>query len=290
MRHIGFTLGLVSLLLPWAVQAEDATVPEATGQIVTIKTSAAPRETRDYKVDAVVKGKAPSGAGVPSDINAAFSYKIRHRYGRREADGTLPLEVSLLEGEVTMYLPQQAKGPPMEQKLAITPSLYPKLTALLDRDWKITDIFGGDESQLAGSLPGINYGNLVMLFSIGDGGKPHTLGDTWEATVALPNYGESYKFVNTLQKTEVIGSTNAALVRQEITRLPKTEDAGAATMRATVETAFGIDTGKLLRSHIQCEVINTPSTPASTGGTVSVPQQDQAPSRANITIDISPAR
>lgn len=289
MRHIGFTLGLVSLLLPWAVQAEDATAPEATGQTVTIKKSIPPLETLDYKVDAEVKGKAPSGAGIPSDINAAFSYKIRHRYGRRESDGVLRLEISLLEGELKMYL-EQENGPPIEQKIAITPSLNPKLTVLLDRDWRITDIFGATEAQIAGSLPGINYNNLVMLFSVPDCGKPRRIGETWESVVSLPSYGEHYKFLNTLKATQVVDRANAALVHQEITRIPKIDTPPTATMKATAETWFGIDTGQLLKSHVECEIVNQQSASASAGPDSPASQQDQAPSRANITINILPAR
>ncbi len=274
MRRFGYALGLLLILAACHALADDAAAEaeKANAQPVAIRMTAEPRDIRDYKVDAIVKGKAPSDAGAPGDVDAAFSYKIRHRYGRRDADGTLPVEVSLVEGEVTT----------MGQKLTITPSLYPKLTVVLNRDWKTTDIFGATESQLAGALPGINYSNMVLLFYLPDGGKPHPIGEKWESVIRLPIYGESYKLANVIKGTQAVDGIDAAIVQQEITRVPK--EGENAAMKATAESAFAMDSGKLLKSHVDCEVTSTPSTSST------ATRQDQPPLRANIKIDIALAK
>lgn len=228
---------------------------------VVVNTSVQPHEVRDYKVTAVVKGKLPLESGQPTDIDAVFSYKIRHRYSRREGDGLLPLEISLLQGEVTAQ----------EQKLALSPDLYPKLTLLIDKSWKITDIFGLPDPQLMRMLPGINYSNLIILFYLPGGNVPRPVGSVWEAMVTLPSLGHTYKFVNTLKDVQTVGNVKAAVVKQEITRVPSADESAPITMKASAESVFSLADGKLLKSHVECEVAG---------------KQGTTQSAANIKIDV----
>lgn len=274
MRHIGYVLALVALTFccaAWAdsAPATDPAQPEAAKESVAVRTSVRDTETRDYKVTATVKGKLVA-EGKPTDIDAVFSYKIRHRYIKRDGDGLMPMEISLVEGEIA------ADG----QKLTITPSLYPKLTVLLDKEWRITDIFGMPDSHLAQTLPGINYGNLIVLFYLPDGAEPRAVGDAWDSTVPLKAYGETFRFTNKIKSVETVNGTKAAVVRQEITSAPR----AGGNMKATAESAFSVEGGKLLRSRIECDVFSAPA-----DGSSAVQQELASPS-ANIKIDIAPIR
>jgi len=242
---------------------------ESARETYSINPTFQPWEMRDYKVEAAVKGKIlmPDSTAL-TDVDIAVSYKIRHKYTRREGDGLLPLEISLVEGQITTG----------GQKLAITPMLYPKLTVLLDKQWHISDIFGPSDSQLAQSLPGINYNNLIMLFYVPDIEKPHAIGDKWESTVKLPSYGETYGFVNTLKSIDTIDGIKAATIHQELTRLPKPDEKETSTMKAVVDSSFALDSGKLLKSHIESKI------------KFAGKNKDEADPYTNSTIDISLAK
>jgi len=248
MRYIKFVI-LVMLVLGQSVCAD-----VVDSNQVVVNTSVQPHEVRDYKVTAVVKGKLPLEPGQPTDIDAVFSYKIRHRYLRREGDGLLPLEISLLQGEVTAQ----------EQKLALAPDLYPKLTLLIDKSWKITDIFGLPDPQLMQMLPGINYSNLIILFYLPGGNVPRQVGSSWESMVTLPSLGHTYKFVNNLKDVQIVGNIKAAVVKQEITRVPSSADKNTPiTMKASAESMFSLADGKLLKSHVECDVADKQGTTQS---------------------------
>ncbi len=256
MRYVECIVFFFMILLGQIVCA-DVT---AADQVV-VNTSAQPYEVRDYKVTAVVKGKLPLESGLPTDIDATFSYKIRHRYLRREGDGLLPLEISLLQGEVSAQ----------EQKLALSPDLYPKLTLLIDKNWKITDIFGLPDTQLIRMLPGINYSNLIILFYLSGGNVPRSVGSVWEAMVTLPSLGHTYKFVNTLKGVQSIGNTKAAVIKQEIIRVPSADESAPTAMKASGESVLSLAEGKLLKSHLECEVVG---------------KQNEAQFAANIKIEV----
>ena len=279
MRRFGWSIALTAAfalgLIGPALAANEAQPASPEPEKIAVTMSVRPQETREYKVDAVVKGKivVPDSPEL-RDVDAAFSLKIRHQYGRRENDGLLPLDISLLEGQFTAQ----------DQKIEITPSLYPKLTVLIDREWRINDIFGLPSAEISQTLPGINYGNHIILFFPLGLAQPRAPGETWEWTVNIPNYGESYKFANTLKGVEDVNGVKAAVLRQEITRLPKEDvQTAAASMKATAESAFSLSEGKLLKSHVECEV----SFPTSKSDAKTTSKQDLPSPRANIKIDIS---
>jgi len=263
--------------------AEEAAAPSKPEGIV-VKTIVQPNELREYKVVADLKGNVPNPEGgdlVP--IDAQFSFKLKHKYIAGTGEGLMPLEISLTEGAVT------ADG----QKLQVTPELYPKLTVLVDKDWRIRDIYGLSGARIAQALPGINYGNMIVLFFLPDGAAPHAVGDKWESVVSIPNYGESYAISNTLKAVETIEGMKCAVIRQEIKRskLDRAAAAGPA-MKATAESAFTLEGGRLVRSRVECEV-NFELEKATTDSAAkksSPNKQDHTPQRANIKIDISPAK
>ncbi len=254
---------------------------------LAVTTSVAPREVRDYKIDAAITGKALSPASAqPVELDSTFHLKVRHQYSRREGDSPLPLEISLLDGQMTVNALVEGKSAP--QTLQITPSVYPKLTVLIDRDWRITDVLGLSSERVAQSFPGISYGNHIILFYLQGGAEPRAPGDKWESSVRIPGFGETYSLTNTLMREETIDGVRAAVVRQEIVRPPKDDASGVSTsMKASAESAFAIDGGKLLKSHVDCDVTFVRKSGSESGSTSG---QDSTTSRANIRVDISPVK
>ncbi|MGB9619763.1 MAG: hypothetical protein ACPL7K_05080 [Armatimonadota bacterium] len=287
MRH--FWLAAALLFVGSGVWCPSSADEGAEPKRLAVKTAVAPGETREYRIDAVIRGKAPSAeGGEPVDIDAAFRLNVRHRYSRREGDGLLPLEISLVEGSMTVDV--EVEGKKVPQTLQIAPNIYPKLTVLIDRDWRINDIFGLSAERASRSFPGISYGNHIILFYPGGLDQPRVVGDKWECSRKIPALGETYAFVNTLAGEQVIDGVPTAVVRQEITRPAKEDSEGITTsMKATAESAFALDDGKLIKSHVDCDVIFSTrrGLPGSAGDNDGSPRQDRTYSRANIKIDIS---
>ena len=249
---------------------DDAGVPPASSaQEITIKTCAAPNEKRDYNVDEVITGKMPVvDEPKPVDVDATLAVKIRHSYSPMGADNVQAMDMSLVEGHLTVQ----------GQKLDVTPSLYPTLTILFDKDGRVTQVFGLPGSRPASSAPGISYSNMIMLFQWPGGSQARAVGQKWQSQVKAPGLDGTYDFANTLKRVDDIDGEKVAVVDQEISWDPKTS-AGAA--RATTESSFAISDGKLVKSHVDCVV---------TFGKKSGGGQEETPPRANIKIDISLAK
>lgn len=222
-----------------AVRADESPPPPTSSEkTITIPTQVQPKEVREYKVDFDVKQKRTAGGASATGLDAAIFYKIRHSYSRREDDGMLPMEVSLVEGHIT------AQG----QTFQITPSLYPKLTVLLDRDFAISEIFGAAGSRLAQGLPGVNYGNLIMFFYAVGGQQPHKVGESWKTQIKIPSLKETYDVTNTLKGLETVDGQEAARIAQDYVRTP------ASNTKLSAESLFSIKDGRLVKSRIDCEV------------------------------------
>lgn len=253
--------------------AQEQPPADSSSDKITVPLTAAPRETRSYKVNVDVKGKLlVEDSDQPVDLDALYALKIAHKYGRREPDGFLPLEISVIEADLT------ANG----QKLSVTPTAFPKLTLLLGRDWQTREFFGIAGTRYAVRTPGINYANLFILFYPYGADKPRAIGETWQEKVKLAGLDETYQIALTLKSVEKIDGVEAAVVREEITWLPA-EPAGSVvtTTRAAAESFFALANGKLLKSHAECEVRFAKK---DAGG------QEQAASRANIKVDIALAK
>jgi len=280
MRRFGarsVLLGLLAASLSGpALGDADVGSPAPPAEKTAIKFTIAQNETRDYAVD-VSLGSA-SDAKPPSP-SVAFHYKIRHTYLGKSGDDLLPMEVSLLSGKVT------TQG----QDLEITPNIYPKLTILLDGKLRIVDVYGISSSLLSETQPGINYTNAIILFYLQGADQSRAIGEKWQFKVSIPSIGESYDFNNTLKAVQTVDGVKAATIQQEITRAAKKKDGSLQPrMRATAESAFAIDTGKLLKSHVECDVALLAGIPVpeSESGK-SKAKQDLAPSTAKMKIDIA---
>lgn len=248
MKLANISLCLILLLsVGVSTLADDstATSPAPDAEKIVVVTSTNAKEVREYKVSSSIKGKLPvPDLKEPLDLDAAVSYKIRHKYSVRDDDGLLALEISMLEGEIN------TQG----EKLSMSPNLYPKLTVLLDQNWRFDGYFGASKEQLTRSLPGFSYSNLIVLFYLYDGDKPHVIGDKWESNVKLPGYG-TYKFVTTLKGIEEIDGMKAATVHQDITWIiTDADEKQIAAASAAADSSFAIADGKLIKSHIECRV------------------------------------
>ncbi len=255
----------LALMLPITVAAEDA------AEKTVIKTQATPHEIRNYKVTVAVKGKMPSpDTGQVMDLDVTYDLKVQHRYGRREADGMLPVEISVTGAEVT------ANG----ERLTVIPSTFPKLTVLLDKNMRITDVFG-----LMGyprAVPGINYGHLIVLFYLAGTDTPRAVGEQWSYTTKFAPYKEQYQFKTTLKSLTEVDGVKSAVIGQEM-QWVNADSTVSVTPTATVESVFSLDNAKLLKSKASCDIVF---------GDLATDQnqQDTALHRANIRIDISLAK
>lgn len=260
---------IVALAAGTAVVADDTSAPADTPKrTVTVVTSAARNEVRDYKVTFELSEDKPGKAAPPATV----SFKIRHTYGVREGEDLLPMEVTLQQGQVI------TQG----QALEITPSIYPRLTVLLDTHFRVTDVLGASNSRFTQSTPGINYGNMPVLFYLPDADQPHAIGDTWQAKLKLPSLGQAYDIATTLKSVEVVDGVETARVTQQIASARQPVGGPGSHMKCTVESSFAISNGKLLKSHAECTVDLPPDVAAGQPA-----GENAKPTRAKARIDIA---
>jgi len=271
---ITFALTLVFIVIMAALPAtaEEQAKPVVTEQKVAVHTDVQPKEARDYKIDVNIKGRMPViDSPEPVSLDAIYSLKIRHTYGKREDDGLMPLEIAVTNMETTVD----------GQKLTVAPS-FPKLTLLIDRQWKVENLFGTAGTRYADPVPGINYVNLITLFYLPDGDKPHAIGESWKTRIKLPGLADVYNFTSTIKSTGELDGVKTATVHQDIVWDPqKLEGDVTAATKAAVDSVFALDTGKLLKSHADCQIVFTSSANKTNS------QQESKPQQANIQVDIS---
>ncbi len=265
-RVLALAFALTVLLVVCSIGADE-------GQI-SIPTSVQPNDVRSYKVLVDIRGKMPvRNSTEPLDLNARYTLTLRHKYGRREGDGLMPLEVSVTEGMLT------SNG----QNLSVTSSMFPNITYLLQRDWQPSRVFGVRGTRYQNSIPGFNYVNMIVLFYLYGGDTPHAVGEKWNAQAKLPFYNETYSFTNTLVKApEKIDSIDCAVVRQELSwAVSGQATTPPASVTATADSSFAIADGKLVKSHAESAIVFKQASAGDASG------QEPKTSRANISIDIS---
>ena len=171
--------------------------------------------------------------------------KLRQQFGAREGDGLMPLEVSSLD-------PQATTG---EEKISVSPDDFPKLTMLLDCSWKVTSLFGISGTRYEGQVPGLNYGNLILLFFVPDGDKPHAVGESWSSKIKLPGIPDEVSVKTTIKSTGTTDEAKSVSLHQDYAWNSKKIASGqSADSKAGVDSVFALDTGKLLKSHADCEI------------------------------------
>ena len=196
------------------------------------------REIRDYKVDVGIKGTMPRpDTGESMDVDTSMSFKIRHRYIKRDRDGLLPMEVTMLEGVVTLD----------GQKITITPSIYPKFTVLLDKNFRIDDVFGYSECT-PNALPGHQLRQYDHAHSISRArARPGLWAIRGTPISSCPRSNRLTIVNNTLKSASKPEITPATVtVKQDITRVSMPNSTTPPpSMKATAQSTFTQDTGKL---------------------------------------------
>jgi hypothetical protein len=228
MSHYRFIFAMIAILL--GLIMTDCSADD--GQKVVVNTNAAVGKTRLYDVVLSVKDASAGGPAMQ------LTMKIHQKYVDRSEDGVTLMESSMDEGTF-------CSG---DQKLYISPSTYPKLTVLLDRNYRIKDIFGWMRKDDPPDASCINYSNMPVLFFLPDGEKEHAVGVSWESAISLPTPGESFKIINTLKGIETIDGENIAVVDQQISR---TNDPLSSV---SAESRFATGNGRLLKSRVSCSV------------------------------------
>lgn len=264
---------VVSLaMVLWALAPALAQDGADAAEKIAVVTKAGQGETLDYGVVVTVKGSMPvAGSAEPVELDVVYDLVIRHRYGRADRDGLVPLEISVIGSKATVG----------GQELAVAPGTFPRISVLFDPDWRMTEVYG--LANYPRTVPGINYGNLVILFVLHGGGVPRAVGEKWVTDVAFPAYDETYRFTSAIKSVDRANGAETVRVAQSIDWVnPKPAGDIAAIARATAESVFAADGGRLLRSSAMCEV-------TFGGADGSPPRQEIAAHRANIAISISPA-
>lgn len=270
--RVAFLLIPVAMLLAaaWAWAEEPAAQPAPAVEKASVSVSISPNEVRNYKVAVHMTGRMPGeDSAKPVDVDADYSMKLEHKYGRRENDGLLPLEISATQAEATVA----------GEKLALPLTDFPKLTLLIDRSWKVANLFGLAGTRYAGQVPGLNYSNLVMLFFVPDGATPHAIGESWTSKIKLPGISDECSVTTTLKSLGEKDGTKTVTVAQEYVWPQQTlANGNLVNSRATVQSVLALDTGKLLTSHAECSMNFATSASA---------KQDTSQYHANNKIDIS---
>lgn len=281
MKKLFFAQIVVMMLgIGFAAVADGVEVANPAGSAkVTINTGAAAGEVRNYKIDVVTKGKMPMpDSDTPMDIDTKVSLKVQHKYGKPGSDGLLPLEITATD--VQIY----SDG----QKVDVPPDTYPKLDVTFGKNWVVKDIKGIDGTRYAQSLPGINYGNMIIVFYPAGVDVSRLPGEMWKSTVILPPNGDTYQFSNTMVSEREVDGAKTAAMRETINWVPKSQDFIGSSVTAVANNIYDTKDGKLISSHIESTVTfgdqkqesNKSKKKAATS------QQDKNAYTANTKIDI----
>lgn len=263
-------LALVLLVfIASSLACAEETAPTQEPRKIAIVTTVGAREVRNYKVTVQITGEMPrKDVSGPLKLDLKYTLKVQHKYGDWDRDGLIPLDISMIEGESTTG----------GTSVALDNQYFPKLTLLVDRDWQVKSVFGTSVAGYERSKPGLNWVNMILLFYLYGANTPHAIGESWNAKAHLPVYKENYSFASTIKALEDLDGAKTVAVSQEITWTPQSEI--ESKCKASVQSNFALDNGKLIRSHADCDVEFVPSGDASK-------QQDTKAIRANIRIDIT---
>jgi hypothetical protein len=266
---VAFALIAVAVLAGLPAWGDEAAAKPPVEK-VSIPIRIEPRELRVYDVTVKMRGRMPGeDKAAPVDIDASYLLRIQHQYGRREGDGLLVLEISASKAEATVA----------GQKLTVLGADFPRITLLLDTSFAIVSAFGIPSAGSDGQALGLNYGNLIVLFFVPDGDKPHAVGESWTSKVKMPGSQDDVNVTTTLKSVgEANGAKTASIHQVWGWFAQKKQDAASAYSRFLVDSTFALDTGKLLKSH--ADTLVTTKNPA-------VYKQEEQQYKVNTKIDIS---
>lgn len=226
-------------------RAEEPAPKDQPAEKITIPFVVQPNELRSYKVSVAIKGCVGVMDSAQLLVDAVNTMKVRHKYGVREGDGLLLLDISAHDVQVTVN----------REIVPTSSSQYPKLTLLLDNSWKVSKVFGVDGTRDTGQVPGLNYTNLILLFNVPDADKPHAIGESWISKLKLPGKPEEVTVNSTIKPIEETNGAKVVTVHQEYAWGEQKLDAGRSVKStAVVDSTFDLATGRLLKSHAECQL------------------------------------
>jgi hypothetical protein len=227
------------------VWADEPAPKDQPAEKITMPTVVQPNELRSYKVSVAIKGCVGMMDSNPLLVDAVNTMRVQHQYGKREGDGLLMLDISALDVQVTIN----------GEKVPTSADQYPKLTLLLDKSWKVNKIFGIDNTSDDGQVPGLGYANLILLFSIPDVDKPHAIGESWTSKVKLPGKPDEVTIKSTIKSVAETGGVKTVTMHQDYAWGEQKLDAGRSVKSvAAVDSTFDLASGKLLKSHAECQL------------------------------------
>ena len=227
--------------------AEDASAPkDVPVERISMSTIVQPNELRGYKVSVGIQGCIGVDEDKPLVVDALNTLRVLHKYGRREGDNLLQLEISALDVQAIIN----------GEKSPASPDQFPRLTLLLDKAWRVNRIFGIEGTRYAGQVPGLNYANLILLFFVPDADKPHAIGESWTSTLKTPGRSDGIKVTNTIKSRGETEGVKTLTVRQDYVWNEMKLD-GDRTVKATavVDSVLDAVTGKLIKSHAECQLL-----------------------------------
>lgn len=225
--------------------ADDAASSQQAAAKVTMPVVVAPNELRTYKASVSIEGCVGIDNDTPINVNALNTMTLLHQYGKREGDGLLQLDVSAIDVVATI------NG---EQSPAAS-GQFPKLTFLLDMNWKVNRVFGIEGTRYQGQVPGMNYANLIMLFFIPEADKPHAVGETWTSRFKLPGMGDDATVKTTIKSLADKDGLKSAVIHQDYSWGEQKLDGGRSVKStASADSTFDLSNGKLLKAHAECQL------------------------------------
>ncbi len=224
----------------------DAKPEPAEAKKVTISMNVKPNEARNYNLSFHLKGKAASESSAePISLDATYNMKMQLKYGLREGDGLLQLDIIASEARATID----------GQQFAMPTAEFPRLTLLIDNAWKVNNAFGIARTRYAERSPGLNYANLIMLYLIPDIDKAHVLGEAYKTRVKLPGFADECSVTTTYKSVEDKKGVEVVNVHQDyVWTNQKLDDGIVVDSTASVDSVIAINGGKLISSHAESKV------------------------------------
>lgn len=269
---------LLLILMATPLRAADTPAKEAENKDVsaakvTIKMNVQPNEARNYNVSVELKGKTVSeSSSEPIDLEATYTLKMQHKYGIREGDGLLPLDVVSSDAKATLD----------GQQFAMPSGEFPRYTLLIDNAWKVHSAFGISRTRYAQQSPGLNYANLILVYLIPDIDKEHALGESWQSRIKLPGFADECSVTTVYKSVEDKKGVKIVNVHQDyVWTEQKLPDGVLVNSKTSVDSALAIDGGRLINAHAQSDIVF--KNPASA-------DKGSEEVKAKMTIDVSQAK
>ncbi|MEN6519832.1 MAG: hypothetical protein ABFD46_01585 [Armatimonadota bacterium] len=241
MRHTGLVILAVLCLVSYAAAEEPAQPVQPAPRTANLTPVMKAGEQLRYKVKVKATGSTMlANSSKPVSIDTVVDLVISVSVGELASDGSTQVSIAA----------QDASAVIDGQRLVLPTSIFPKTTALIDKNGEIKQLLTSDSGEV--KMPGINSKNLILLFRPNAPAGDVSVGSTWKKTISLPPEPEKYGFVCKFESIENINGKDTAKVRTDLTVLPPS---GADySSKGFVVTNYSLDGCKLMKSHAEMTV------------------------------------